>query len=264
MKLYIRPIAPNAVKVMIFMAERGVTIETIDVETLSPEEYRRVSPLLTVPALDIGTGLTITESLTICQYLDEVSEGPSLFGEGLEGRTLVSLWERRAELMLMNPAIEYGHHTAPFLADTLRQFPDYARDHVVQCGKMVAAMEERLGESRFLAGDDFTMARHHRLSRLFRPARLAGDRTVERASAAALARGSGIAPEHGAALDARRPVRSRHALTVRPAGRSAPARSCNSAGPSAAARRRRHGRDARRSGGRGPRFARFPACGRCG
>lgn len=31
MRLYIRPIAPNALKVLIFMAERGIEIETVDV-----------------------------------------------------------------------------------------------------------------------------------------------------------------------------------------------------------------------------------------
>ena len=41
MRLYIRPVAPNALKVLIFMAERGIELDTVDVETLSPEEYGR-------------------------------------------------------------------------------------------------------------------------------------------------------------------------------------------------------------------------------
>lgn len=159
MRLYIRPIAPNALKVLIFMAERGVEVETVDVGELAPEEYERVSSLRTVPVLETDGGLFVTESLTICQYLDaRLGGGPSLFGEGLEERTVVAMWERRAELMLMNPAIEYGHHTSAMFAGRLEQFPDWARSHVAQCGKMLALMEARLAESRFLAGERFTMA----------------------------------------------------------------------------------------------------------
>jgi glutathione S-transferase len=159
MKLYIRPIAPNAVKVMIFVAERGVSIETIDVEALPAEEYRRVSPLGMVPVLETDRGLRLSESLTICQYLDAIAEGPTLFGQGTDGQAIIAMWERRAELMLMNPAIEYGHHTQPFLADRLRQFPDFAKAHVAATApRMIAAMEQKLAESRFLAGEAFTMA----------------------------------------------------------------------------------------------------------
>ncbi|HEX8062290.1 MAG TPA: glutathione S-transferase family protein, partial [Allosphingosinicella sp.] len=158
MRLYIRPIAPNALKVLIFMAERGIEIETVDVGELAPEDYARVSALLTVPALETDGGPLITESLTICQYLDSAAPGPGLFGEGLEERAVVAMWERRAELRLMNPAIEYGHHTQAMFAGRLQQFPDWARFHVAQSEPMLALMEQRLTESRYLAAERFTMA----------------------------------------------------------------------------------------------------------
>jgi glutathione S-transferase len=68
------------------------------------------------------------------------------------------MWERRAELMLVNPAIEYGHHCQPMFTGRLRQFPDWARSHVEQSARMIALMEERLEASAFLAADRFTMA----------------------------------------------------------------------------------------------------------
>lgn len=158
MRLYIRPIAPNALKVLIFMAERGIEIETVDVETLSADEYGRVSALRTVPVLETDGGLFITESLTICQYLDEAAPGAPLLGEGLEERAMVAMWERRAELMLVGPAIEYGHHCQPMFTGRLRQFPEWARSNVEQSARMLALMEGRLAESPFLAGERFTMA----------------------------------------------------------------------------------------------------------
>lgn len=158
MRLYIRPIAPNALKVLIFLAERGLEVETVDVGTLPPEDYGRISPLRTIPVLETDAGLAITESLTICQYLDSISPGRPLFGEGAEERALIATWERRAELMLMNPAIEYGHHCQPMFAGRLEQFPDWARAHVEPCSKMLDLMEQRLAASRHLAGEGFTMA----------------------------------------------------------------------------------------------------------
>jgi glutathione S-transferase len=184
-KLYIRPIAPNALKVLIFMAERGIGIETVDVEGLTAEEYGRISPLRTVPALTTDSGAAITESLTICQYLDALFPGPSLFGEGLEERTLVALWERRAESRLVQPAIEYGHHCQPMFAGRLTQYPDWARDNVAPSGPMIALMEQRLGTSRHLAGEDFTMAD---LTAFLGLAGLIGWGAIERPSGPALGR----------------------------------------------------------------------------
>jgi glutathione S-transferase len=158
MRLYIRPIAPNALKVLIFLAERGLEIETVDIGTLPPEEYERLSPLRTIPVLETDCGLSITESLTICQYLDALAPGRPLFGEGAEERATIAMWERRSELMLMNPAIEYGHHCQPMFAGRLEQFPDWARAHVAQSSRMLDLMEQRLAASRHLAGERFTMA----------------------------------------------------------------------------------------------------------
>jgi len=158
MRLYVRPIAPNALKVLIFLTERGIDLDVVDVGELSPAEYERISPLRQVPVLETDDGLTITESLTICEYLDSLAVGPSLFGDGIGERAVVAMWERRAELMLVNPAIEYGHHCQPMFTGRLRQFPDWARCHVEQSAPMIALMEQRLETSAFLAADRFTMA----------------------------------------------------------------------------------------------------------
>ncbi|NNM76011.1 glutathione S-transferase family protein [Sphingomonas sp. ID1715] len=158
MKLYMRPIAPNAVKVFVFAAERGVTLDTVDVGTLSEAEYRRINPLLQIPVLETDDGLLIAESLTICRYLDEVTPGTSLFGATPQERATVSMWERRAERMLMDPAIEYGHHCQPMFIGALTQFPEWARDNLRHAHKLLPVMEQQLADNRFLAGDDFTMA----------------------------------------------------------------------------------------------------------
>jgi glutathione S-transferase len=108
--------------------------------------------------LETETGFTVTESLTICQYLDAIAEGPSLFGDGPDERARVAMWERRAETMLFDVCIEYGHHTQPIFAGRLAQFPDWAKAHAGKAAPMLALMEAELAESRFLAGPAFSMA----------------------------------------------------------------------------------------------------------
>jgi glutathione S-transferase len=68
------------------------------------------------------------------------------------------MWERRAEQRLMEPAIEFGHHTQAMFVGRLEQYPDWARSNVGRSAAVLALMEERLAESRFLAGERFTMA----------------------------------------------------------------------------------------------------------
>src|SRR5204863_862593 len=116
MKLYMRPTAMNPFKVLIFAAERGIDLETVDVASIDAAEFRQVNPLGTVPALVTDSGLAITESLTICEYLDAVTPGQPLFGSDPEERARVAMWERRGELNLLNPAIEFGQHTHPTFA----------------------------------------------------------------------------------------------------------------------------------------------------
>lgn len=158
MRLYMRPTAPNAVKVLVFAAEIGAVLDIIDVETLPVEEAGRVLPLGTVPVLVTDSGLVLSESLTICEYLNQTGDGPSLFGKGNEERALITQWERRAELMLLNPAIEYAHHSHPMFAGKTQQFPEWAREHVKTSAKMVELMEAELSEHEFLAGERFTIA----------------------------------------------------------------------------------------------------------
>ena len=158
MRLYITPFAPNAMRVQILMLERGIDADLIDVSASLKGEYLKVNPLGQVPALELDSGEFITESLTICQYMDEVSGEPHLFGSNPEERARIGMWERRAELALFIPSVEYGHHTHPMFAGIIEQHPEWAKSLVPKALRMIDLMAEELEKTSFLAGDEVSAA----------------------------------------------------------------------------------------------------------
>jgi glutathione S-transferase len=158
MRLYVTPFAPNAMRVQIFMLEKGVTADVIDVSAVQQGEYLKTNPLGQVPALQLDSGEVITESLTICEYLDEISGEPRLFGSTPEERALIGMWERRAELALFIPSIEYGHHTHPMFAGRITQHPEWAKSLVPKALRMIDIMGDQLDNTAHLAGEELSAA----------------------------------------------------------------------------------------------------------
>ena len=74
MKLYDGGRAPNPRRVRIFLAEKGIKVETQQVDLGALEQksadYSAINPLQRVPALVLDDGSVITESVAICRYFD--------------------------------------------------------------------------------------------------------------------------------------------------------------------------------------------------
>ena len=73
MKLYESP-SPNARRVHIFMAEKGIECERIAVDIRAAEnlsaEYLAKNPGGRVPMLELEDGTLIGETVAICRYLE--------------------------------------------------------------------------------------------------------------------------------------------------------------------------------------------------
>ena len=158
MRLYVMPFAPNVMRVQTLMLEKGISADIVDVSASLKDEYLKVNPLGQVPALELASGEFITESLTICQYLDEVSSEPRLFGSSPEDRARIGMWERRAELALFIPSVEYGHHTHSMFAGMIEQHPVWAKSLVPKAQRMIDLMARQLDKHAFLVGDEVSAA----------------------------------------------------------------------------------------------------------
>jgi len=169
MKLYDCKTAPSPRRVRIFLAEKGIDIETVEIDLATGEQFseafRKVNPDCVVPALELDDGSCISEVLAICQYLEEQHPEPRLLGATPEERARVSMWNAKVEQQglwatadafrnsvkgLAGKALPgpYGHEQIPELAER-------GRERVLQ---FFNRLDGQLAENRFVAGPDFSIA----------------------------------------------------------------------------------------------------------
>ena len=84
MKFYDYAMAPSPRRVRIFLAEKGLSIPTQQVDLRNGEQFtpafKELNPACTVPVLELDDGATITDILSICRYLEEMHPDPPLMG----------------------------------------------------------------------------------------------------------------------------------------------------------------------------------------
>ena len=117
MKLYDGGRAPNPRRVRVFLAEKGITVPTeqVDLGQLAQrsDAFTAINPLQRVPALVLDDGTVIAESIAICRYFEALHPEPPLFGSGALDCALVEMWNRRAELHLLFPVAMVFQHLHP-------------------------------------------------------------------------------------------------------------------------------------------------------
>ena len=85
MKFYDCRTAPSPRRVRIFIAEKGIEIETIEVDLGSKEqlssEFKKINPNCTVPVLLLDDGTRYTSTAGIRNYLEALHPTPNLMGK---------------------------------------------------------------------------------------------------------------------------------------------------------------------------------------
>lgn len=161
MKIIETRTAPNPRRVRIFLAEKGVEVPFEDrpLDSLKTTEFTALNPMQRVPVLVLDDGTILSESVAICRYFEEVHPEPALFGRGAKGRAEVEMWNRRVEFGLFFPVAQVFRHLHPAM-ETL-EVPQVAAWGEANRPKALAALamlDERLGGSRYIAGDAYSIA----------------------------------------------------------------------------------------------------------
>lgn len=157
MKLYGAPNpAPNPRRVRIFLAEKGIDLPEIDVDLRArahkSPEHRARNAAAQVPTLVLEDGRSISESVSICRYLDALHPDPPLFGTSAFAAAEVDQWIRRVEFILTTPVGMFWRHAHPFTASLLTQFPAFGESNREATVQAMRWFDAQLAEGEFLAG----------------------------------------------------------------------------------------------------------------
>jgi len=163
MKLYDFARAPNPRRTRIFLAEKGVTLPTEQVDLGAMHQksaaYTAINPLQRLPALVLDDGTVITESIAICRYFDALHPEPPLFGRGAREAALVEMWNRRMELNLFMPVSFVFRHLHPAMKEMQKpQVPEWGETNRPLVLEFLGLLDRELANRRFVAGDMFTVA----------------------------------------------------------------------------------------------------------
>ena len=155
--------APNPRRVRMFLAEKGLTVAFEELDLMKGElktpEFTRLNQFQRVPVLVLDDGTAISETMAICRYFEEVQPEPPLLGRGAKGQALVEMWNRRMELGLFFHVAQAFRHTHPAMAHLeVPQVKDWGEANKAKALEVLAILDAQLGDSRFIAGDEFSVA----------------------------------------------------------------------------------------------------------
>ncbi len=115
MKLYSLDLSPYAARVRISIYAKKLPIEIVSppASGLRSPDYLALNPMGKVPLLLLDDGVTIPESETIVEYLEDAFPEPALRPHGAEGAARVRLIARVAEIYVQAPVFALFPHLDP-------------------------------------------------------------------------------------------------------------------------------------------------------
>ena len=170
MKLYDFTIAPSPRRVRMFIAEKGLDIPTVQINTREREQYGEayvaINPNSVLPTLELDDGSTIGESVAICRYLEELHPEPSLMGRDAKERAQIEMWNRRAELEGYLMAADAVRNKLPLFEDRglpgvtggIPQIPELVERGKQALERFYGKLDKQLADNPFIAGEAFSIA----------------------------------------------------------------------------------------------------------
>ena len=170
MKLYDFELAPNAQRVRVFLAEKGLEVPTQQLNVRDDDQFvepfTSMNPFHCVPFLELDDGKVIAESMSICRYLEELHPEPPLFGRTAKERAVIDMWLRRFELDAFIPMLHAVRNHVPMFAGRvvpgtrtdLPQLPVMVTRGKEMMEVFLARVEPHMAQNEFIAGPDFTIA----------------------------------------------------------------------------------------------------------
>jgi glutathione S-transferase len=170
MKLYNFSPAANGQRIEMFLLEKNLKINTVELnvreDELFKEPYKSMNPFNCIPFLEIEDGTIISETVSICRYLEELNPKPSLFGKSIKEKAIIDMWNRRIEFdgffplihSLRNKGSFFKGKVIPGTRNDLEQLPDLVKRGNDIFTVLLDRIDPHLLTNKFIAGDDFSIA----------------------------------------------------------------------------------------------------------
>ncbi len=169
MHLYTFSSAPNPRRLALFLSYKNIDLATTEIDMRGGEHlgesFRAVNPHGTVPALITDEGITLTEVIGICAYLEAKFPDRPLLGEDALERALVLSWDHRVFVSVLEAFAEILRNRSPAFAHralpgpiAVEQIPELVERGRNRYRASLGLIDRELDGRPFLCGDHFTLA----------------------------------------------------------------------------------------------------------
>jgi glutathione S-transferase len=162
MKLYDTKTAPSPRRVRIFLAEKNLPVECVQIDLQQGEnissKMRAKNPVGKIPILELEDGTCISEGASICLYFEELYPEINLLGRNALEKATIDMWHRQVELYFFGQVGMCFQHTTGYFKDRMTPVKEYGEVAGKNAESFLGVLENRLSEKKFIAADRFTIA----------------------------------------------------------------------------------------------------------
>ena len=169
MKFYDCKTAPSPRRARIFIAEKNIPVEHIEVDLRNAEQmsdaFRAINRYCTVPVLELNDGTRLTTTAGIWQYLEVAYPEPALMGKTAEQKGIIADLQWRIETGGFMAMSEHLRNSAPALKGraltgtvNYEQIPELAVRGQDRLTHFFNDIDELVGTKPYVAGETFSVA----------------------------------------------------------------------------------------------------------
>jgi glutathione S-transferase len=163
MKLYSYGTAPNPRKVKIFLAEKGLQYDLVEMDMMKGDhktpDFLAKNPSGKLPVLELDDGRHLSESIAICRYLEGIHPQPNLFGTDPFELGHIEMRNRQMETELWSQ-IGVSWVNGPIVAKMgiYKSIPEAKAVSDVNVNNYYERLDKEFSEADYVAGSRFTVA----------------------------------------------------------------------------------------------------------
>ena len=169
MKLYDYAAAPNPRRVRIFLAEKNIEIETIQIDLRKLEQkseaFLKISPIGEVPLLQLDDGTCISQVHAICRYIEEMHPENPLLGRTPLEKAQVESSNHQLNMNGIVAVTEGFRNSNPMFEgraiagpNPYAQIPALAERGMLRVDNLLRDLDAHFADSEFIIGDYFSVA----------------------------------------------------------------------------------------------------------